>query len=453
MSKTREKKMAAGHWTATIFIALIVGAIILSPVLEAVGGSIDEIIEDHKARGQLRIYHWWTAGGEREGIDAAFDHFAKQYPNVKVLSAPVSGGAGTNLKQIVKTQVVAGNAPEAFQCHPGYEMYPYYDADLLYPCNDVWGHADLEEKTPKVVQDVCKIGGDYYAVPIGVHRTNVVWYNKAMFKEYGIKPPEDPVTFDDFWGICDELSKKLPKGKYPLALGDRNNWPATHIFETLMAGVSPQTYENFINGKVTPQELEPVLEAFQKYLSYVPPDHRARTWDEACGMVCQGKCAMYIHGDWAKGYFVTNGWEYGVDYGTFPAPGTSDWYGLDADSFVRPKNSVNPKNGIRWQWSYTTQESQMAFNPPKGSVSPYRDVSTDIYDAYSKESAEALCDPHMRLYPSIAHGHGSPEKVVSNLNVIIGDFAQNPTDISGTARGIASRVRRVDHPIAWGIVE
>jgi glucose/mannose transport system substrate-binding protein len=435
-----------------IFVGVFVGSI--SPAVKEEQGieQIEEIIENHDAGGQLRVYNWWTAGGEKQGIDSVFEFFHSLYPNVAIINSPVSGGAGTSMKQIVIVQVIAGNAPESFQCHPGYEAYPYYEAGGLEEVNDIWEYAKIEKRTPKAIQDVCKIKDDYYMTPIGVHRTNVVWYNKDIFDMYDIELPSKPMTFEDFWSTCDELKEKLPEGKYPLALGDRNNWPATHIFEQIMLGISPQTYEDFINGKVKVSQLEPVLKEFKKYLSYAPPDHRARTWDEACGMIFSGECAMYIHGDWAKGYFTARGWEYGDQYGTFLSPGTSDWFGLCSDAFAMPKNSVDPDNAIRWMYSYTAVEAQKKFNPLKGSVSPFTDVPLEIYDKYSEKCAKDLYNPEIKIFPSIAHGHGSPHEVLADLNPLIGKFASDPRDIRGTAKKIVEILQDIEHPKSWDIV-
>lgn len=439
-------------WTKTGLtkaIVMVVGLAFITQV--TLGQGIGSIVENRKASGELRVYHWWTAGGEKNGIDAAFSYFSKQYPKIKINDAPIAGGAGTNLKQVVKIQVVAGNAPEAFQAHAGYEIYPYYESDLLQSCDDVWEYAGLEERTPEVISDISRINGHYYCVPIGIHRTNVIWYNKTMFQEYGIEEPTDSMTLQDLWNLCDTLRDTLPLDVYPLGLGDRENWPATHIFETLMIAVNPKTYENFINGVLKTEELTPVFKAFEKYLSYVPPDHRARTWDEACGMIVQGKVAMYLHGDWAKGYFSANGWDYGEEYSSFVVPGTGDRFGASTDSFVRPKNSANPENGVRWQSAYTTIDAQKVFNLPKGSVSPYSDVPTETYDKYSRKSAETLYDPLTHIYPSIAHGSGSPEIVVSQLNVAIGNFAQNPQNIQRAVADVINAVKSTNHPIVWNI--
>jgi glucose/mannose transport system substrate-binding protein len=64
--------------------------------------------------------------------------------------------------------------------HTGYSMQPYVDADLLSALDDVWATEGLDKVVPPVLQDMSRLQGHYYALPIGVHRTNVVWYNKAL---------------------------------------------------------------------------------------------------------------------------------------------------------------------------------------------------------------------------------------------------------------------------------
>ncbi|HVP17398.1 MAG TPA: carbohydrate ABC transporter substrate-binding protein, partial [Spirochaetia bacterium] len=38
---------------------------------------------------EFTIFHYWTAGGEKEAIDELFKIFQQQHPNVKILENPV----------------------------------------------------------------------------------------------------------------------------------------------------------------------------------------------------------------------------------------------------------------------------------------------------------------------------------------------------------------------------
>jgi glucose/mannose transport system substrate-binding protein len=93
----------------------------------------------------LEIYHWWTSGGEKAAIDALVEVFKKRYPEVGVIQSPVAGGAGYVMKAVMKSLVLAGEAPDAFQLHAGYEMLPYVKGEYLDPIDDLW----KEEKNNK----------------------------------------------------------------------------------------------------------------------------------------------------------------------------------------------------------------------------------------------------------------------------------------------------------------
>ena len=408
----------------------------------------------------VTIYHWWTAGGEREAFEAVTGVLAEEYPDINIMPSAVAGGAGGGMVIAIKTMIIAGNPPDSYQCHLGYEMYPYYEGEALRDLTSLWENDNLESRVPNVLANMCKIGENYYIVPIGVHRTNVVWYNKQIFEECGVEPPSDPVTWENFWALCDELKSKLPAGKYPLELADGEEWPATQVFETIMMGTDPQTYQDFINGHVTAEQLVPVLERFKKYMSYVSPNHRY-PWGEGCGNLIAGSdpssswgSAMYLMGDWVKGYFITRGWVCDNQYGYFAAPGTSGWFGMCIDGFVTPNGAQNENNAIRWLHTCSTVEAQVKFNPLKGSVSPYEDVPLDIYDNYSRRCAEELYNPITKFYPSIAHGSGSPvDGVVIELHKKTADFTSSlPDNVEGTANIIADLVNGVSHPLTWNIV-
>lgn len=412
------------------------------------------IIEGVSASGTFDVYHWWTAGGEKEAIETALGVFEERYPGIDAISNAIPGGAGGAMVMKVKVLVVTGNSPESFQAHPGYEINPYTDSEMLYPLNDIWRYDDLESRILPGVAEWCKTGDDYYVVPIGLHRTNVIWYNKKMFDEYNVVPPTDPVSWEAFWALCDELRAKLPADKYPLALGDRKGWPATHVFESIMMGIDPQIYEDFVNGQATEEQIQEVLTVCKKFLSYVPADHTARLWYEAAGRVYAGDFAMYLQGGWIKAYFNSRGWTGGEDFGAFPVPGTSGQFGLAIDSFVVPQGSANPEHGVRWAHMCADTELQEVFCPLKGCVSPYRDTSVEVYDEITLSFLNELQDPATLVYPSFAHGIALPWGALMDLHSRITDFTtSSDPDVARFARMIVQALREADIEARWDIVQ
>jgi len=415
---------------------------------------LSPIIEDVAASGAFDVYHWWTAGGEKEAIETALGVFEECYSNIDAVSNAIPGGAGGAMVMKVKVLVVTGNSPESFQAHPGYEINPYTDSDMLYSVNGIWEYDDLESRILPGVAEWCKSGDDYYVVPIGLHRTNVIWYNKKMFEEYGVEPLEEPVTWEAFWALCDELRAKLPADRYPLALGDRKGWPATHIFESIMMGIDPQIYEDFVNGQATEEQIQEVLTVYKKFLSYVPLDHTARLWYEAAGSVYAGDCAMYLQGGWIKAYFTSRGWKYREDFGAFSAPGTSGMFGLAIDSFVVPLGSEDPENGVRWAHMCSNTELQEAFCPLKGCISPYQDTSIDVYDEVTLSFLNELQDPSTLVYPSFTHGIALPWNALMDLHSRITDFTtSSDPGVARFARMIVQALKEADIEARWDIVQ
>ena len=66
----------------------------------------------------VEIYHWWTSGGEKAAIDALVAVFNSKYPDTAVIQSPVAGGAGYVMKAVLKSLVLAGEAPDAASSEP-----------------------------------------------------------------------------------------------------------------------------------------------------------------------------------------------------------------------------------------------------------------------------------------------------------------------------------------------
>ena len=272
-------------------IYLVATAVIITAVL--VAGVAYYLLRPAPSANVVEIYHWWTSGGEAKAINALVDVFKAKYPDVAVIQSPVAGGAGYVFQAVIKPLVLAGEAPDAFQMHAGYEGKPYYDGGYLDPITSLWQSEGWESVFPKVVRDMVRFGNDYYAVPVNIHRVNVVWYNKAVLTAHGIDPAT-LTTWDAFFAACDKLKAA---GITPISLGDSGKWTATHVLEQIIASEGISFYQDWVNGKVTSAtdtKLVDALTKFSKYLGYINTDHAALTWDQATAKVITGDAAFNI---------------------------------------------------------------------------------------------------------------------------------------------------------------
>ena len=417
---------------------------------------IPAILEDTQAGGTVNVYHWWTAGGEKDAIESVVDGFKDVYGKIKAKSNAIPGGAGGAMVMKVKVLQQAGKSPETFQAHPGQEIEPYLSSDLLLSLDQVWEYADLSARALPGIETLCTASdGSKYIVPIGIHKTNVIFYNIHVFEKYGVAIPDhENITWDEFFSICDQLAAAMPDGEYPLDLGDRKGWPACQVFEDIMLGTDPQIYEDFINGNYSVEDVTAVLSTYARMMDYVAPDHSSRDWYEASGQVVAGTYAMQIMGAWMQPLLTSMGQVYGEDYGVFTFPGTDGWFGMCIDGFVVINDSADVGSGVRWAYNVSTPEVQAAFSALKESISPYSDTPDDTYCALTLKFKNELTAEGTKVYPSFTHGTALPWSASTSLQTQIQEFATSTDhDAAYFANKIVNILKEAGVKGAWNLVD
>ncbi|MEZ0345899.1 MAG: ABC transporter substrate-binding protein [Infirmifilum sp.] len=441
--KTSSKKGLSA--TLLLAIAIIATAVVVGLVAYYYG---QQAATKPKAN-LLVIYHWWTSGGEKAAIDALVKVYQQKYPDVGVVQSPVAGGAGYVMKAVMKSMVAAGEAPDAFQMHLGYEMKPYIDAGFLEPIDDLWRSEGWEQVFPPVIRDMANWNGHYYAVPVNIHRANVLWYNKKILDLYGIDP-STLKTWDGFFAACEKL--KAAGITYPIAMGGIGKWEIAHAIEQIFLSQGVDFYQDLINGKLTDPNDPRLVNAFtimKRYMSYVNPDYASLTWDQAVAKVIRGEAAFTIMGDWANGEFYVAGKVFGVDYGAMPSPGTEGIYMIVSDAFELPKGAMHPDNAIKWLKLVGSREGQDTFNPIKGSIPARIDADISKYGPYQRQAIQDFKNARY-MAPSIVHGSGAPEKFASAFNDIASKFASDK-DIAAACKAIIDAINtaKSDYTKTW----
>jgi glucose/mannose transport system substrate-binding protein len=395
--------------------------------------------------GKLTLYHWWTAPSEAAALNALVELFGKKYPDVVVMAAPMPGGGGSRMYPIVKSLVAGKQSPDTFQMNAGYSAEVFYDAGLVSPIDDLWRDEGLEKVVPAVIREMNRFGGHYYSVPMNVHRTNLIWYNKTLLDKNGI----DPATLDT-WDAFFAAAKKLKgAGVYaPIQMG--TTWTASHVFECIMASQGIAAYEDWVNGKVTSPDdprIVKALEIFDRYLSFVNTDHGNLNWDVAIKRVANGESAFCAMGDWANGEFKFAGQKYGKDYGAFPVPGTRAMFGLNVDSFQHPRGLANETNSQRWLKLAASREGQDAFNLLKGSIPARNDADVTKYDIYQRSAITDFRASKV-LYP--AQAQGSPEVYNNRMgDALVAFMADGDVKKAAAALATATTNSAARYTRAW----
>jgi glucose/mannose transport system substrate-binding protein len=287
--------------------------------------------------------------------------------------------------------------------------------------DDIYASEGLEEVFPPDLLTLLKYQDHYWGVPVNIHRSNVLWYNEALFGELGLTPP---ANFEEFQQVAEALQAA---GIQPYVMGTKDGWEAGHVFEDVLAGtLTPEEYRGLWTGEFSwmDPKVTQALENFKMMLSYVNEDHPALTWDGAGEYLIGGTGGMMIMGDWTDGWFTSKEF---TGYGWAPPPGTQGIFVALSDSFSLPAEAPNLENAENWLRVCGSLEGQEAFNPQKGSICARTDCDPALFNEYLQS---AMVDwSQDAIVPSVAHGAAAIEswatdyKDVLTLFVASGDVA------------------------------
>ena len=386
---------------------------------------------------KLEIFSWWTAGGEAEGLAAMFEIYRTKYPTVQIINATVAGGAGSNAKAVLDTRMRGGNPPDSFQVHAGHELIDSWVLEgKMEPITFVFRDNGWLNAFPRDLIDIISWRGEIYSVPVNIHRSNVLWYNKKIFTDNGLVPP---TTFDQLVKFCDMLAGK---GITPLALGDNGIWASVHLLESvLLATMGPARYKGLWTGS-TPWdggELRTALSRFATLLHYANTYHATLSWDAAAQYVIDGKCAMTVMGDWVEGYFKARGFTPNKEFGWVPFPGTKGTFMMLSDSFGLPRGAPDRDAAVKWLTMCASREGQDAFNPKKGSIPSRTDCNRALYDVYLQSAMDSFRSD--TIVPSLTHGAAAAEGWVNQVQDVISLFACD-LDVEKATAGLVAAARK-----------
>lgn len=171
------------------------------------GGSADELEAALEKGGEI-TYWSWTPSAEAQV--AAFED---AYPNVDVNLV----NAGTNTEEYTKLQnaITAGSgAPDVAQVE--YYAIPQFALSDSLVDLAPYGFADLEDQYSPGPWGAVTVGDAVYGLPQD-SGPMAMFYNKAVFDEYGI---EVPTTYDEYVAAAEKLHTANPDAYITSDTGD-----------------------------------------------------------------------------------------------------------------------------------------------------------------------------------------------------------------------------------------
>ena len=391
--------------------------------------------------GNVEVLHWWTSGGEAKSIDVLKQMLREEGHDWNDFA--IEGGGGESAMTVLATRAISGNPPSAAQIK-GHDIQEWANLGLLANMNVVALQDDWDDVIPPVIANIMKYHSEYVAVPFNIHRVNWLWANKAIFDQAGLTVPN---TLDEFFVVAEKL-KRL--GYIPLAHGGQPFQDAT-VFESIALAIlgSDDYRKAFVDLDMQVLQSDKMVEVFRqlkRIQGYIDIHSPGRDWNVATNMVIQGKAAMQVMGDWAKGEFTAAGKIPGQDYYCVPAFGTDNMFSYNIDSFVF--FDLNNDEDIQAQRALAStimsKPFQRLFNINKGSIPVRSDMDISDFDQCAQQSLQSFKQAQSAntLVPSMAHGMSTTSYAQGAIYDVVSSFFNDPNaDPESAVHRLASAIK------------
>ncbi|PID49154.1 MAG: sugar ABC transporter substrate-binding protein [Proteobacteria bacterium] len=388
---------------------------------------------------EVEVLHWWTSGGEAKALGVLKENLEKQ--GIKWIDMPVAGGGGNNAMTVLRSRVQAGNAPTAVQML-GFDIRDWASEGVTANLNALAEAENWAELVPSAVQDFSRYEGDWVAAPVNIHSTNWVWANKKIMDGLGVTEP--PKDWDEFIAVLDKAKKA---GYTPLAHGGQA-WQDATVFEGIVLATGGADFYRKAFMDLDPDALgsdtmKTAFERLRQLRGYVDENFSGRDWNLASAMVIEGKAALQIMGDWAKGEFINAGLKPNEAFLCFRFPGTQGAVPFNTDQFVMFKVPDASRDAqLAMAKAVMDPSFQIAFNKVKGSV-PARMGSDDAeFDACAQKGMKDVAEAAKNdtLLGSMAHGYGAPAAVKNAVFDVVTNFFNSETSTEDAVQQLVDAV-------------
>ena len=374
-----------------------------------------------KAAGHMEaeVIHWWTSGGEQ----AAISQFAEAWQEMGNTWIDTAITGGDNARGTTVNRIIGGNPPTAAQFNISKQFVDLVEQGLLQSLEEVASAEGWRDFIyPPELIETCEFEGEFYCVPVNIHSWQWMWINNDVYKQVGLPVPQ---TFEEFLAGAPTIQDA---GIIPLALGGQG-WQESGMFDVVASSIMgfplmqsiyrDKDVDAFRDGR-----FESVLNTFRELNTFTDEGSPGRLWNDTTAMVIEGKAAMQVMGDWARGEFAVAGKEAMVDYSCV-IPGKEKYVALGGDVFVFPKNDDPKVKEVQLAMASMMVDPtvQAKFNNAKGSLPMRLDVDTSAADACMQMGLDLIQNPDAIMRESDAW---NTPAFTSAWDDIISEFRNDP---------------------------
>ncbi|RYZ08426.1 MAG: ABC transporter substrate-binding protein [Myxococcales bacterium] len=290
--------------------------------------------------------------------------------------------------------------PDVFQANGGSDVLRWVrgggEASAVCPLDRLsetygWGDAYFSRSLEPV-----SCLGSLYALPVGIHRLNVLFYNRTLWNELKAADSTlvEPAELGSLEQLLDQLGRiqqlaERPESRsfVPLAIGAKRAWPLSVMaFENVLLSIGGGAYQTLWQGGLKNEDeqrqaqleraLGRMLDNLRQLVAFSTLNEDV-DWQDAVRQVGSGEALYTVTGDWGWAQLEENQLE---DVVAVAFPGTESTFVYTPDSFAVPRESGQDGSRARGflQRVVASPEALLAFSESKHSIPARRDFDASL---------------------------------------------------------------------------
>jgi glucose/mannose transport system substrate-binding protein len=372
----------------------------------------------------LQVLHWWKSAGEHKAIQVLAARLGEE--NIEWTDALVPGGSGVGAGIVLKSLLLAGDAPQVAQLNGPVTLGEWADLGLLHEFDAVAEAGKWEHLLHPMLMTLVQRRGHVIAAPLGIHRINTLFYNRKLLARFDIAPPQ---TWDEF----ERAAARLQQAGVVALAQSSEPWQVGALFETLvLAEGGARFYGDLFVRKDTrafaDRRLGHALTRLRALRKWMAAPVQERPWNEMARQLAEGGAAMMVMGDFAKGELNALGYPTDGVFGCSAAPGTADLFLYDVDTLAMlAGDSSHRRAQEKLAQVVTSAATQGDYNQIKGSIPVLRNPDLAKMDSWSRASWKLFARGPSVQVPSLTHRMATDETTKDAMLATVHRFFINDT--------------------------